>query len=567
AMSWDALLRGKILINELSVEEIGIDIQRKRRGKVAPPEPPSENEGTQSDLLSEAWNQAQSKALGMVAEQHESNIAGDIAQLIQGGFGPEKLLNEIKSNLKTENHLLSLKSSIDTKKEFWEKKIKELPSYQEIQNLVTQSQQIKTKDFKSLEEINQSIEQFKKVHATLNTYLNQYDQAWKTLEKDTKSIHQDVKLAETYLKNDLQIIQNYLQLPKIDMRTIAKAIVMDQMRPYLAQLGYYRNMLLKYMPPNLRKKKEPDEIEIAMQPRPRKKGVTYEFSRPGSYPLFWIKKVSISSVANPAKNIGNLKGVVENITSNQALIQKPTTLTFQGDFPHLKIDQVSFNGVFDNRGVNTQIDYNLQIGPYPFEQTTLLQTPHVNIFTQPAQATLHSKGSLKGFTDLQITIQKKIANCVFRIEASDVRVQNFLTQVFSDINTVNFNLNISGHLPKPALSFTSDIGELLSQNMMREFKKSFEMIKKQALDQFHQSIAQQRENIQSQLKNFENTIHSEIGKHKSFLDTEKNRIDTEIKSAENQIKSQLKQNLNVNTEKLDSEIKRATDELKKKLGF
>ena len=154
SMLWDALLRAKVVVNEAAVEGLRYDTARTRPGKVKPPPPPS-NEPSAAEKLSQ-------EALDMIEKQNENNVMGDLAALLGGGDSQEQI-GKLENKLESKQMLASFETALKEKQLAWDKRLKELPSAKEIEALGQSLQKIKTKDFKTPQELQNSLTEFDKV--------------------------------------------------------------------------------------------------------------------------------------------------------------------------------------------------------------------------------------------------------------------------------------------------------------------------------------------------------------------------------------------------------------------
>ena len=91
---WDGLLRAKVIIEEMAVEQIEIDTKRSRPGKVMPPKPPEPPKaGQESSAAVKEAEKIGKAAAGSVKSKYKNNVLGDIAAVLGGGSGDDQLKN------------------------------------------------------------------------------------------------------------------------------------------------------------------------------------------------------------------------------------------------------------------------------------------------------------------------------------------------------------------------------------------------------------------------------------------------------------------------------------------
>lgn len=551
---WDGLLRAKLIIEELRTEDIQIDSPRKKIGKVKPPPPPPK---TGDDFFSQALTATQTKALGKVANQNADNALGGLSKILGGQASQEDILAEIKKSLQAETKINEVKQLVSDKQKEWQTRIQTLPKQEQIKKIETELKSLQSQPINTPEQAQSALTTLKSKLEELQAMGQQVEQTTQALNHDLKTIDQQFKSIEKLVQSDLKQINQYLKLPSIDGQQIFKSIIMDYIQPYLAKFGYYRNLAQSYMPPNLVNPKEPDQIDLALKPSPREKGKVYEFGRPGSYPLFWIKLINISSQANSRKNIGALQGSLTHVTSNQGLINQPTKINFKGDFPSQELLGVNFEGTFDNRGVVSKIDYNFSINQSPIEQRSIINSPELQVSLLPAVAEFSSQGSLVGFKDLSLKFKQQIKSSQFEVTSSNQNLKDSLGRVFATINPFQFTANIQGQFPSLKIDFDTDFGRLLGQGLATEVSLIFKKFQAEAEKEINLKLNQQKDQIAQQIKTLEKDFKAQGLALQTQIEAEKTKVETQKKQLESQVQNEVKN-------KVEQEVKKAAEELKKK---
>lgn len=551
---WDGLLRARIIIEEVTAENIQIDSLRKKIGKVKPPPPPPKSG---EDFFSQALNATKDKALNKVASQNTENALGGISKILGGQASQEDILSEIKKSLKAEAHINEVKQLIADKQTQWQTRIQSLPKQDQLKKIENELKKLQTLKINNPQEAQSALNTLKINLEELQSMGKQVEKATQDLNGDLKLINQQFQAIEKLVKSDLQQINQYLKLPAIDSQEIFKSILMDYIQPYLAKFGYYRNLAQSYMPPNLTKPKQPDQIDLALKPSPREKGKVYEFGRLGSYPLFWIKKISLSSQANENLKIGALSGLITHITSNQALINQPTQVSFKADFPSHELVGLTFKGTFDNRGLVSKINYQFNILQLPIDPKPIIQSKDLTVSLQPTVAEFTSEGTLLGLKDLNLSFKQQIKDSKFTVTSPNNSIQQSFDRVFSTINPFQFTAKMQGQLPSIKIDFDTDFGRLLGQGLANEASLIFKRFQAEAEKEIKLKLDQQKADIEKQLKSLEAEFKGQTLALQNQIDAEKVKIEVQKKQIEAQAQNEVKA-------KVEQEVKKAAEELKKK---
>ena len=376
AMSWDALLRGKILIEIASIEQIQFDSARKRIGRVKPPEP----ESNEPSALEKEGKKLVSDTLDATKDKYGDNVLGDIASLMSGGNAQDQIKN-LESQLQSKKQLEALQITFADKQKIWNQKLKTLPQQKDLNAWGERFKQIKTKDFATPQELQTSLNQLQTLVQEVNTTVKDVEKSGQELNTDLKYFDSQIKDLEKLVQTDIKSLEAHFKIPKLDAEAMTRALFQRYVGPYLAYFYKYQKMAHQYLPPGLLKKSDDKKDEdVAIQPRAREHGISYEFGKPNSYPFFWLKKAKISSKASPSiPSLGNLSGEALNVTSNQTLIGQPTQVNFQGDFPELQINGIDARLTLNHIKRPFKESFSAQVASYPVDKRMFIANKDVEL--------------------------------------------------------------------------------------------------------------------------------------------------------------------------------------------
>ncbi len=443
---WDALLRAKFVVEESSINNIQLMSKRKSPGHVLPPAPatPSKMEALQAQVINQVKN------------KYGGNVLGDVIALLEGG-DPKDQLEKIRGELKSEARLKTMVSDVNTKKEFWDGKVKELSDTSKIKDIETQIAQVRgEKNFLK------QAEGVKKLSESLKAVQKQY----KEIEKSSKQLQAEVKAVSAYpkevenlVKEDIASLKDRFQIPKIDFKDMAMHLFAGEFAGKIADARKYQAMAKQYLP-------EKKEKEVVIPPK-RSEGKSYQFPITTGYPLFWLKKAAISSKGTADSYSGNVSGELTNVTTHPKQIGKPVVLDLRGDFPTAKIMGV--------KAVLTA-DFTRDIG----RQSALIQ---VNSFGVPEKMFVNDKNMKFGFLNANgsstITAELEgekvnmswisaLTKPQFLVETKNKIAHEILTNVVNGIPVINLNGRASGTFANLDMDIQSNLGTELAQGFSRE---------------------------------------------------------------------------------------------------
>ncbi len=555
SMLWDALLRAKIVVNEAAVEQIAFGVLRKHPGKVAPPDPVSNEPGFAAEQAAKLKAEALETAQGQAGD----NVLGDLISLL-GGTDATAQLEKLQDSMPSKAMLEAFDKDLKAKQAKWDEKLKTLPQGKDIQALGDRLGKVKSKDFKSAQELQTSLQEVDAILKEGDGKFKQVQSVAAELQSDLQVLDTQYKTIEVQIKTDIRTLEQHFRIPKLDAKALTMAIFKRYLSPYQAKFNRYKALAEKYVPPNLLTKGKSNDDEIPIQPHPRETGISYEFGRPNSYPLFWVKRTGVSSQAGLSPEAGNIKGEILNITSNQALIGKPTTALLAGDFPDKQIMGFLFKLVMDYRKSESEIDYSLKVNSYALSGKDLVQTPDVQIAFQKATGSMDINGKLLGLKNLTLNFANSFSQIDYAIIAKNEIADQILKAIFQGIPIVTLNVKASGILPAVNLSVNSNLGPELQKGFEKQLQAKIDEARKKVQAHIDQEIGKLKAQVDAELSKLKGQVEGKVKQTQSQLDEQKKQAEAKIdlakKDAENQGKKQLEQ-----------QGQKALDDLKKKFGL
>jgi uncharacterized protein (TIGR03545 family) len=448
---------------------------------------------------------------------------------------------------------------LKAKQQAWDQRLKALPQGKDIQALGTRLEKIKTKDFKTPQELQTSLQELDKVFKDGDVMYKQVQGAGDELSRDLKALDAQYKEIEKQVKADIKTLEQHFRIPKLDAKAMTMAVFNHYLQPYKAKFYRYKAMADKYLPPNLMKK-DGKKDEVAIQPHPREKGIVYEFGRPNAYPLFWVKRTAVSSQAGTTPEAGNIKGEILNITSNQKITGKPTVLDGAGDFPTMEILGFLVNMSLDNTRAESEVGYKVKVDSYAISGKELVQSPDVSIAFEKATGNFDLQGKIVGLKNITLAMNNNFRNIAYQISAKNEVADQILKAVFAGIPVVTLSVDAQGVIPNIPLAINSNLGPELQKGFEKQIQAKIDEARKKIQAMVDEEIGKQKTKIEAQLNQLKGQLDQEIKKAQSQLDEQKKQAEVRIeqakKDAENQGKKQL-----------EKEGQKAVDELKKRFGL
>lgn len=444
---WDALLRMKFVVDDASINNIQLAKPRTSPGKVLPPQPasPSKIEALQNQVMAQVKN------------KYGANMLGDVLAILEGGDYKDQI-QKIRETLKSETRVKAMVADVNTKKEFWDGKVKELSDTSKLKEIETTIQAVqKEKNFL------QQAQGVKK----LNDLLKDVQKQYKEIEKSSKTLQAEVKAVGNYPKElqalvneDIASLKNRFSVPQIDFKDMAMHLFAGEFAGYIAKARKYQAMAEQYIP----EKKEDKDVVI---PPKRSDGKNYQFPVTAGYPLFWLKRAAISSKGTADSYSGQVSGELTNVTTSPKQIKKPIVLDMRGDFPTAKI--MGVKALFT-------ADFTRDVG----RQSALIQ---VNSFMVPEKLFVDDEKMKFGFKNaigtstisaaleeeqIKMNWTSALTKPQFLVETSNKLAKEMLGNILNNIPVININGTATGSFSNLNLDITSNLGTELGQGFSRE---------------------------------------------------------------------------------------------------
>lgn len=562
-MSWDALLRGKILIEVAAIEQIQFDSIRKTPGRVKPPEPVSDK----PSFIEKEGEKLANEAVNRAKEEYSENVLGDVANLLSGGNAQDQA-KDLEGQLNSKAFLANIQKDFTTKQIQWNQKLKALPQQKDLTEWSERFKKIKTKDFKTPQELQDSLKQFQALMQEADTKLKDIEKSGQEVNADMKAVDTQMKDLEKTVQADIKELEAHFKIPKLDVKAITRSLFNRYADPYLAKFNKYQAMAHKYLPPGLLEKKKDGEEDSQIQPRPRDRGMSYEFGKPNSYPFFWMKRAVISSKATPGiPTLGNMTGEALNISSNQALTGKPTQVNFRGDFPELQISGIDAQLTLNHIKRPFRETFSAQVASYPVDQKMLVASKDVEIGFAKATGSSLIKAS---YSDkmLEFSISNAYKQLDYIVSASNKEVDTILKNVMSGIPIWTIDASGSGIFPDLPIELKSNLGGEIARGFENVLQQKIQEAKAKVKAIIDEAVAKEKAKLEAELAKAKAQIEGEIAKLKETINKQKKDIEAKIEDTKREESKKAQKQLEAEIQKrIPPDAQKKLDELKKKIKF
>lgn len=460
AMIWDALLRGKVAVEDASILDIQPWVKRASPGWVAPPPPPAD---PKAGLLAKVQDQV----VQQTRAQFNENFLGDIADVV-GGSDPKDQLKAIQGDLKAQAAAEKLEKELTAKKAEWEKRIKELPQPKDIQAIEAKIKGINLSTRNPIE-LAANLKKAKEVLGEAEAKIKLVDQSQSQLTGDITTYTGAVAGLEKLVAQDVADLQKRLQIPDIDPKEFSQQLFMAQVEKRLTGVRKYIEIARKYMPAKKTAAEKAAARDEELVPPKRGEGRTYRFPITTGYPLFWLKKAAVSSELSQSEWAGKASGEIIDLTTSPSDLGRPTRIHLAGDFPKQNLLGLDFQATLDHTKESARESIKASVAAFPVVDQMFSNTPSVKLGLKEAKGSGSLTATLADDT-VTMNIASKFDQPKFDFDAKSAPVKEILGAVLAGIPSVTMNAGITGSWSKFNININSNLGQELSNGFQRQLQ-------------------------------------------------------------------------------------------------
>jgi len=516
AALWDGILRAKFIVNEAVVKDIKANTKRKFKGYVVP-----------EDEKKTAFTK---EVLEKTQKEFAGNVLGDIASLITGDSVTKGM--RVEDNLASKKKYEELSKELDQRAKEMDQSFKALPDKDELEELKKRFDEIRWNDIGT-------ITKAPKVLAEIDQLKKDVDSTKEKIEKANKLVNQNVKFINdgqneirTLVKQDIDGVQKRLKLPTLDTKTIAKLLFGNQVLDKIQTAERLHAQIKDYLPPK-KTKSEKEAKKPDYTKHPRGKGLDYQFSKTKSYPPVWIKKVLINS----DNEQGTVAGEINNITNNQRIVGKPTTLKINADLVKEKLRDIVINGSFDHREVSRDI-VDMTIGNYPVQNKALSKSKSAKLIIDKARGEAIFKVS---FIDsaLSFMATNYYRDIVYDYDAESSTMKEVLGAIATDTKVISMQAKATGKINNLNWDIKTNLASAIQKSVGKLIQNKINKAKADIQNEINKSLSSSKSELNSKLASFQNKYQSKLDKQKNQFDGIKDQIEDRKKKEQKKAKSSL----------------------------
>ncbi|OZB08145.1 MAG: hypothetical protein B7X61_11485 [Gallionellales bacterium 39-52-133] len=521
AMLWDALLRGKVVINEASVNTVQIDTPRKNPGRVVPAKVSGESreEGITG------------KVLGQMQAEFSGNVIGDLAA-IAGGADAGKQVSAIGDDIRSSAYLDDMQQSLDEKNREWQARMTAMPQAGEFASLQQRLGKVKLDNFQDLAQLQSSLKELEQIRNEFDTKSKAVSETGTALNTETGSFRASFSGLDKIVRDDVSSLQARMRLPSLDSRTLSRALFGMDILGKLQQTRGYMEQARRYMPPAKERSSEKKQQVAVLK---RDKGHDYVFGQPSSYPP-----------------------LILDLSTNQAMTGRPMTATLRGNFPQQGISGVRASLVIDHRATVPRESMEMEVARYTMAGRTLVSSPAVELGFSKADSAAKFSAELRG-DNVDVRMNSQFTHVAFETNAKSAVVREMIASSVAGINTVNFNAQVAGTWSSLDWHISSNLADALSKGMQRYLGEKMDAARARIEAQVYEKIDAKRKQLYARQGDIEANLKSGLGERQAQIE----KIRAELDAARNKLEARKNALLGEQQQKLRQGSDKALENLRK----
>jgi len=308
AMDFGQLLRGKVIIETMEINDMILGTQRTTDGSLPPQPPPSsEPPGALAGLTAEVTSAVGAR----LAEAPVFNL-----ERLREQLKIDSLLNV--KNLKTVQYIDSVKQLATAVKTQWNQGLADVSQAKvQVSEIEKQLKAVKPGELKTIESISAAVTTVNDATAAISSLNQTFNARRQALATDIQALSGAAAGVNAAFEQDYEMLRGLARIPSLSLAGMASLLVGTEMYAdvleYISWIEFVRDKIPAV-------KSKPD-----IETPPRMRGQNIRFPVERGYPSFWIKNIVLSggTDSTAAREYYYVRGALKNVTDDQRITGFP----------------------------------------------------------------------------------------------------------------------------------------------------------------------------------------------------------------------------------------------------
>jgi uncharacterized protein (TIGR03545 family) len=335
------ILRKKFIIDEMSVDGIKWQTQRKTSGKLPPKQEKKFAKEKKDSKFSKMFDSAKTKTISEVNKLPSVEMFNNIQEQINN-FDINKIVKD--TDLSSVKEAEKIYNDLQNKYKQYQDKINNFNHEEKInkaKKIIDEISKSKISGLKDIANTAKKVSQLKEIKEDLDKILKELD----TIKKDISSTINVSKQLKNSITNDVDTICEKISIPNLNTKNISQMLFGNKWVSRVEKAMYYYSIIKQYLP-----KKSAEEKAKEVKQRDKGRDVLFKEK---TYPTLLISKINISGTTAKTKEEQGLvfSGLIKYISSSPDMVSEPITLNISGNNNSQKLN---IAGTFDHRTNNSK---------------------------------------------------------------------------------------------------------------------------------------------------------------------------------------------------------------------
>lgn len=475
------LLRRKVIIDEMTVEEVRMNTPRERSGEIA----------RRPSLVPSTVK----KAVGKL--QLPSLEIPDVGKILE------------KEELESLRLMQEVRDEISQRKAKWQQKLDELPDKAKLEEYRERIQKIKSARKGGLGGILGGASELVSLRKELKQDRDRIRSVRDTFKSDFSELRNRVEEVSRAPLKDVRRLKEKYSLSPEGLSNVSRLLLGGK-------IGGWTETALRWhkkLKPVLARVSELKKDKAAAKP-PRGKGVDVRFKEDHPLPDFLIRAAMVS-VEIPA---GTLSGEVMNVTPDQDMIGVPLTFNFSGK--EMKdLESVTLKGEMNRVNPSDPRDeVNLNVAGYRIRNMTLSKNKDLPVSLKEGLTDFTARAVLVGDAlDATVSAGLKSVKITSALPEDARPLAKAMASTLGDIRSFNLQATVSGSVTDYKIRLTSDLDRVLKDAIGRQVREQAARFEKRLTSAISEKVDEQLADLKSRLGGFD-SIADELTKRLNLGD-------------------------------------------------
>lgn len=508
-----ALLRGRVMIDELTLEGVRSGSPRETDGAL--PQKESRKKSDDPSILEKVRDRLKKEAANLPVMQFDP-------QAFQKKLNVDSLV--AAANLKTPERLDSVLAETQSAAEKWRAFATDFHPDDRIKAIRDELAGIDVQKMNNLPELISTLEKLKTARESFQSLQKEVQDASVAVQTDLSRLNGYKEAFPLWIDEDLAQIRRMARMPDLSARGIGKQLFGPALLSKIDQVIRYVQIARGLA---IRKNESPKKN------KPDRTGKTIEFPDRLGWPKFLIRGVSLSGMTNSDKDQPGLllEGQGQGITSQPRIYGKPTFIRLAGKNEDGR--SLQFRALLDHTTEMISDSLELKITNVALADLQFPSNDTGPIRIVKTNAGLAGKAWI-GNEKIHMNLRLDLNNLVFDFKGIDPgnRIMVTAQDILKTVNHLQFSVQLSGRPDALGIDVHSNLDNLISDKLNMMVSRTLEASQQKIRAELTRIGNEKVPHVQSALTAFQNESVGPILGYGKQVDDIQSMLNDKIKAAE-----------------------------------